>query len=383
MKKKIGIVNKYYPPYQSATGYHANHLACFLEFSGHDVHVFCNKGNYADSQNAAQATGNIHYSKILYKGKNKLVRLLLGCLESFWLIYQARKTQLDFCIVLSDPAFNHFWASILLKKGQYAFWYMDIYPSAFWASGLIKKGNPIYRFYKGIIKRSNPKFIISLGSRQRSFLQQKFHLGIPNINFPIGLKGNVFSNQKGTLQPSWYKEGLIYFAYLGNMGEAHDPAFVSTFAKALNPDVHCLILSAYGSKSDILKDKISNMEAVRTVAFLEDEEMPYIDIQLVSLQKQWTHICVPSKAISAIQFGQAVVFCGKVESDSWQHVAACGWQIPTDKLTAEGMESFIKELTLTKVQQKKAATEVVFDKLKKQRKEAYSMINKAITDERK
>lgn len=374
----IGFINRFYPPYQSSTGYYAHFLAGHIEETlDAKIHVFCQKGDYHTIRppdfKEERIVGTHHYS-----GKSGSVRTIWGrLLSSFWisfvLIAKAKMKGLDFYIVMTDPPFNNFWAAILLKRHSYALWTMDLYPDAFVAHGLITETNIFYRMYRSILMRYEPAFVISLGPNQSNHLKQLYK-NVDYINLPIGFKQDL--NEGENTPPEWFSENKLTFAYIGNVGEAHNEEFILAVANNLKEN-HQLIFSGYGAKAPMLKEVLVHLKGVIIMDFLQESHMPFIEVQLVTLKDEWTHICVPSKALSALQNGSAIWFNGSEASDTWQYIKEAGWIIKNNSIEDQKINVHIEGLTKDSVNIKEKATNK-YSILKKQEIEACTEISNKI-----
>ena len=75
-----------------------------------------------------------------------------------------------------------------------------------------------------------------------------------------------------------------------------------------------------------------------------------IDIHLVTLLQKWDHVCVPSKAISAVSQGSAILFESSELNDNWQLLKDAGWRINFNdfKAVSKFMSNVTKDLILIK-----------------------------------
>lgn len=314
---KIAIINSYYPPDGSATGYYANRIATALQVQDaiKSIEVLTTEGAYQKVKSEEAPTGNVHRVGSLYKGKSRLRRLLSSLWVSLRLILAARRSGADFFIVLSDPPFNNFWSALLLPSSKVAFWTMDLYPQAFAAAGLTSERSMIYKVYSWVIHRWRPALFITLGEQQAAHIRDwTQHSKI--VHLPIGLREQ--SDQKG-VAPSWYNPDYTYIGYVGNLGEAHNADFIKRIADNLQSNQR-LIYSGYGSKDAETRQYLSDLTGIILLDGIPHDQMGYIDVQIVSLLPEWTHICVPSKALSALQHGSAILYDGSEDSDTWQYV---------------------------------------------------------------
>jgi hypothetical protein len=309
----VTIVNSNYPPGPGVTGESANDLAYFLGQQGLDVHIVHTDARYAGGNRVVTPNGTVHKVKALYSGKWKALRLLTSFVESFILIRKARSIDKGPVVVMTDPPFLVFWASLLLRNRKWAYWSMDLYPYAFVAAGLVSHRNIFYRYFERAIRNSPPGFLISLGIKQRDFLLHHFQRNIPAVELPCGIWKK---NQVSLSQPEWRSnDGKIYFGYCGNLGEAHSLEFLLSVMDHLDPTRHVMILSVYGVKAAKVREKALLNSAVRVVPNVPREYLGFIDLHLVSLLGEWNHICSPSKAFSAICAGSGIFYFGTLEND--------------------------------------------------------------------
>jgi hypothetical protein len=204
---------------------------------------------------------------------------------------------------------------------------MDLYPDAFVAAGLVRADNLIYRLFDWIFCRNLPGLIMALGPMQAKFLHGKFAKAVPHLVLPCGIHNAACSGPV----PEWKKnDGRIYFSYAGNVGEAHDADFLVDFIECLDPSKHRMILAPYGAKANIVLSAVSDHPAVEVVKFVERRELGYLDVHVVSLLPAWTHLCVPSKAVSAVCSGSAVLFNGSTDSDTWTMLKDASWLVPAE-----------------------------------------------------
>lgn len=288
---------------------------------------------------------------------------------------RARMARCQFYIVMSDPPFNNFLASLILKKKSYAFWTMDLYPEAFVSAGLTSENNPLYRFYRLAIRSSQPAFVIALGKGQASELKLLFPR-TKLLSYAIGLTQNTGHDIE---TPDWYDKEKFTFAYIGNIGEAHDEIFITQFAKALDPGRHVLIISVYGSKKNLIIQELIQLPAVKIIDNISDSALRWIDVQMVSLKSEWTHICVPSKALYGMSLGSAILFQGVRESDAWEYVKDCGWHISENYRSSGEINKFLNGLSGEDVVKKKKQISGIIEQLKNSNQYSLEQIGRLIT----
>jgi hypothetical protein len=135
------------------------------------------------------------------------------------------------------------------------------------------------------------------------------------------------------------------------MGEAHDPEFLIQLIQRMDPNKHICLLSLYGAKAERILSSVQRHPAVQLIDHIPQSYLPYIDIHLVSLLPEWTHICVPSKAVSAICSGKAIAFQGDIHSDIWQMFNKAAFYVDASYHKTNIIEDLNNMLTLSKCSQ--------------------------------
>jgi len=204
---------------------------------------------------------------------------------------------------------------------------MDLFPDAFVAGKLISRRNVFYRFFDSIVYRTVPKLAITLGPLQAAYLTEKYGGRLETAIVPCGVSQPAPAKEA----PEWKRNigEKFILGYCGNLGEAHSADFLKTIVRCLDGDRFHLVLSVYGSKSKEILDFVAARagEGVTLVEKVTRAELRYIDIHLVSLFGRWAHVCVPSKAVSAVCSRSAFLFYGSPECDNWRLLGPAGWRI--------------------------------------------------------
>jgi len=315
--KHIIVINRYYPPNPAISG----HSACELvrEISNRKKHlklfVRYIHAPYAGGCASQLPAGIPVGISSIYNGKNKILRFIGNFVEGYRLI-RLSLPYADAIITLTDPPMLNFWAGILCKKNKipWIYWALDLYPDAFAAAGIVREKNYAYRVFNKTIKSHPPDFLIALGFQQANYLKDKFQKNIPSAILPCG----IIEVNKSNTPPAWHSESQMVFAYTGNLGEAHNPEFLIQLIQRMDPKKHVCLLSLYGAKAGKVLPIVKKHPSVQLIDHIPQAYLPYVDIYLVSLLPEWTHVCVPSKAVSAICSGKAIAFQGNLNSDIWQ-----------------------------------------------------------------
>ncbi len=368
----VTIVNKNYPPYTGVTGESANELAEFLIRERNiRVKVVHTKAAYGRRTRDVQGFGEHVEVRSLYNGKQKLLRLFASLLESYFLVRKAVKVSEGPVIVMTDPPFLSFWSSILLKRRTWMYWSMDIYPDGFAAANLTSPQNGFYKYIRKTVYRNPPDFIIGLGRQQVQFLLQQYQTDIPFTELPCG----IVEMETGSSHPEWRTDpSKIYLGYCGNIGEAHSATFVKEVIRQLDPEKHSFLLSCYGLHAEDLKTFAANYPAVHIVDGVKKTELKYIDVHLVTLIGKWNHICVPSKAFTAVCSGAPILFCGTQSSDNWYYLANAAWFIDEDRDMQTQIKQFLNRLSHEELSERKENSMKLYSRLTSLKQKAFNDI---------
>ncbi len=324
----VCIINRNYPPVSGATGYHAHQLAQYLTSQELDVHIVTTAHSKGQTQNK-----NVHYVTPLYNGTTKKLRLLSSYLEATRLITKALKLNVDYYIIMTDPPLLNYIASRRMKGKQWILWTMDLFPDGFVANGLVTSQNQLLEMYQRLLRKNPPLLMITLGKQQEQFLKDIYYPDTPAITWPIGLRNEDKLKIQQTEPeglPLWVGACRTIIGYVGNLGEAHNPDILRWVAEAVDPELYILVVSCQGAHKRKIEEALKAKDHVYLESHIPEYLMSKIDIHIVILRSEWTHICVPSKGITAIQYGGAVLFFGSKESDTWKYVETCGWQVSTE-----------------------------------------------------
>ncbi len=354
MKKRLTIVNRHYPPNINITGENAWDLAKYLITKHNiDVDVVHIDRSYEGGGNKREPIGTTHKIRTIYKGKNKLLGYLSGFFDGVMLIKTAKELKKGPIIVMTSPPLLPMWASLFLgKKGiKWILWSMDLFPEGFTSSDQISNTNFIYKYILKLTYKFPPNQLIALGPQQKNVLERKYHKSIEGTILPCG----VFVDQDMSNDiPNWKTHSnKIYFGYAGNCGSPHSPEFIIHAIDAINPDTQHMVLAVYGIYAEQIKRHAKNKEGVTLLPSIPRNELHHIDVHLVTLIEKWTHVAVPSKAVSSICSGSTILFCGNIESDNWHMFQNAGWFVPDSKNLKLDVENVMKNITMEEIIVKK------------------------------
>ena len=381
MNRKVIIVNRHYPPNPGITGESAWDLAKYLiEKYQVEVHIVHIEGNDDGGGAKREPLGIVHTISSIYEGKSKALKQLSGFLEGLILIRKARKIDKSAAIiVMTSPPLLPFWASMLLKSGtppggtppggtppggtlperKWALWSMDLFPEAFVAIGMIAEKNAVYQWFLKKTYKNAPNKLIALGRKQAEVLVEKYNKqftiksgqrstqkSTDKLDTTILPCGVIFHQTYDSQLPTWRKlDGKIYFGYCGNLNDAHNEGFLIEFIKAFDPEKHHLILALYGKKAQNVLEFAKNYDGITVLPNVPRSQLNFIDVHLVSLLTKYTHLMIPSKAVSAVAAGGAILFCGSQESDNWDMLQDAAWLIREGANLGEQIQAYLSNLT--------------------------------------
>lgn len=378
--KSLIIVNRHYPPNPGITGESAWDLAKYL-IEKHNIEVSIVHINGSDDGGGQirQPVGVMYSLSTVYDGSGKLLKQLAGFLDGYFLIRKAKKINAEAPIIcMTSPPLLPFWASLFLRKRKWALWSMDLFPEAFVAIGMIAEKSAVYQWFLKKTYQNTPNKLIALGRKQAEFISRKFtvHNSTEKLKQTILPCGVIFHQTYETEIPTWRKveDEKIYFGYCGNLNDAHNEEFLLEFIKALNPAKHHLILALYGKKASKVLEFAQNREGITILANVPRSQLNFLDVHLVSLLSKYTHLMIPSKAVSAIASGGAMLFCGSQESDNWDMLQDAAWLINEQENLGVQIKKYLEDLTVEALVEKKQAATRLNAELQKTVLNAYEEI---------
>lgn len=218
---------------------------------------------------------------------------------------------------LTDPPFLSYHLGRHLSADQFwCEWTMDLYPQALMATlGLTP--NPPWR-----PKRRRPDMRLCLGPQQAAFIATGERRPPPFLICPAGVCDALFP------APPRHPKSLIRLVYAGNLGRAHWSDALLELAKQSDPMRFRLIVAAYGVQAKAVQTQLMGFPHVEwRNTPLNANELNAADVHVVSLRKNWTHVCAPSKAVSALCRGRPLLFFGAEDADAWKWADGAGWRI--------------------------------------------------------
>ena len=371
----LTIINRHYPPNPGITGESAWDLAKYLiEQHGIQVIVVCVDRSDDGGGHSRQPIGEVHTIKTVYQGKNGLLKLISGFLDGFFLVRKALQVGRGPFLVMTSPPLLPFWASLMLRKRGFWLWSMDMFPEGFAAEGKISPANPVYRWIIRQTYRTPPQQLIALGPMQAAHVRANYNR--PNLPTHILPCGVLLHQHRDTNRPEWRPDdGKTYLGYAGNVGAAHSVAFLQSVLKHLDPARFRLVLALYGLHAEQLTREATGRDGVILLPNIPRSQLHWLDWQLVSLRPEWTHIAIPSKAVSAVCAGSPIVFCGSANSDTYALLKNATVLIDAERTDIDGQVfAVLHTLTPELLVGKRAAASVLAVQLRQNVDDTYQAL---------
>jgi hypothetical protein len=331
----IAVVNRFAPPDGAPTAAAAAALARELAAALPHARIilFASRAAYrpggAPSVGVIPAGVTVERVASLYDGRWLPLRLAASLLEGWALARRAARAA-EVVISLTDPPLLSLWVGPACRRRgrRWIEWTLDRYPDFFAAAGLGRAEcwllGPLLRWLARRDARLRPEAVIGLGPGQLAHLAAARGDRPPTLVLPVGLEppppcpasGDADSNAPLTL------------AYAGTLGAAHDPAALVALVERADPARFRFLFAVTGRHAAALRRRLAGHPAVVWREHLERAELVAAAAHVVTLSGPATHLCVPSKAVTAMALGRPLLFAGRAAADTWQQLGAAGWLIP-------------------------------------------------------
>jgi colanic acid biosynthesis glycosyl transferase WcaI len=363
---RILIVNIYFHPDPTGTGWVITELARDLAAQGHSVTVITSVPHYGlpgarerNAGNRAQGTVSLWREELMDGIRVIRTAVYVPRLKTFWtrilnygtfsalaMAAGLRSGAQDVILCTSPPLSIGLSAWILsrLKRIPFVFNVQDIYPDAAVLMGMVR----------------NPRLIASLGALERFIYRKASLVTVISNGAKDNLRAKGVPDAKLRVIPNWVDTQeiqpgdpqnefrrsvlnaspptpytpdpaphthLVMFA--GNIGLIAGLETVLDAAASLKhrPDIHFLLVGEGNAKAE-LKARAARM-GLRNVTFLPTqprEILPQVlaaaDVHLVTLKRQMSSTSVPSKSYSIMASGRPMVAAVDPGSEIWHLVEA-------------------------------------------------------------
>ncbi|MCS6930235.1 MAG: hypothetical protein NZM43_12170 [Saprospiraceae bacterium] len=371
----VVFLTRHYPPNPNINGEAVCDLVAYLE-QEHGIRskVLCMGRSFAGGGGQRQPAGEVLRLWTPYEGNRVVPRLLTMVYDGLALVAYAWRYRNSWIVCTTSPPLLPLWVSWLLpRQTRWLLWAFDLFPEGFSATGWIKERHLLYRLTRWATYLHPPKGLIALGPRQGEHLRLAYRKpDLPTWLLPCG----VFFHkpERPKTPPAWHDPQKITLGYCGNVGDPHNPEFIRAAIDHIDPKRHQLILALYGNQATGLKRYAQGKAGIALLDHVPREQLAFIDVHLVSLRRSWTHIAVPSKAVSAVAGGSAILFCGSPESDNWHLLQEAGWLIEENESIQQQVALFLEQLTLEELRRKQAAAPNIYQHLQQMVRQTYEQL---------
>jgi len=332
---KVAFLNSYYPPDAAITGESLAELVSYLRSRdpGLEMRVYAGAATYGAGESKA-ATTDVEVVRIgpSRRNRGKLGRLMQAVSLGRRMAHEA-VAWADVIVSLTDPPLLGVWIGRererTKRQVRWIEWTMDLFPEAFAAAKLIQKRNLLYRWISSSQRKHAADAYICLGDEQSQALTRLRGVKRPTVVLPCGI-ADVPANPQSV--PAWrQQEHRTVIAYAGNLGEAHCPHFLPALVDAADPEQFAFVFAIYGAHAAAVREQLRGRENIQWPERIGHAELIHADVHAASLHPDWTHTCVPSKAVTTICLGRPLLFAGDPQSDTASMLGRASWILPVPR----------------------------------------------------
>ena len=354
MTKKILVINQHFYPEVAATGQLLLDLCEDLVSTGYKVKVITgkpdgelNKKNKIPRKESYKGIEILRLRNTSFNKYKMIGRVLNYLTFHFLVFFQVLFIEKpDLLLVMSTPPFISFYGLILkkLKKVKTIYIIQDLFPDLVVELGKIKNKfliNILENLSKLIIRKMDRVVVVG------DFMKRKIKRDIlPGLNldhivtipnWADGEKIRVIKveKEKNFLKEEWGLEGKFIVLYSGNIGDLHEFDTVISAAEDLQKQEWKKIFFVFigeGIKRGYIEKKVKEkgLNNILFFPFQPREILTYslglADVSLVSLEKGFEGMVVPSKIYGILASGRPMIAIvgGKSEITEVIRKGECG-----------------------------------------------------------
>jgi glycosyltransferase involved in cell wall biosynthesis len=265
-----------------------------------------------------------------YRRKSYLSRVLSWIYYSGYVLFRCLRLHKDSLLILVFPPFVGMIGYLFkrLRGQRYVVFVYDITPDAMIVHGPLKESGLITRLWRRMNRLvwENAEAVITLsdqmaGNLERRFDVRKTHAGkvivIPNWADVDWIR--PMAKDKNEFAKKYMQVDKLTVMYSGNLGQSHDIKTILAAAKRLkeNDAIHFMIIGE-GAKKNLVDEakREDGLDNLTVLAFQPEDTVPALlstgDLAVISLDKGFEGLMVPSKIYSAMAAGSALIgLCDK------------------------------------------------------------------------
>ena len=247
----------------------------------------------------------------------------------------------DMVVALTTPPYLGLVAAAAAhwRRCRHVHWIMDIYPDVMAAHGMLRREGLVYRGLQGVTRQQlrGAALVLTLGpvmaERMKAYVPSRCRTAwIPlwGAAEPAGTQQVAQVRQAR----GWDGRDMILL-YSGNMGLGHRFAEFLEAARRLGRSGPAWIFVGSGPRrAEVVGFATAHPEArLQLLPYVPAEELGAslcaAEIHLMSLERGWEGLLVPSKLQAAFSVGRPVLFVGPEESEvgHWITQSGGGWVV--------------------------------------------------------
>jgi len=357
---KVTILSQYFWPEENATSDLMSGIATGLVQQGFEVTAIAGQPSYRDIETLPRVLEHegvrVRRVPSTRFDKNRLpgraINMVTFTVSLFFSSLFMRRS--DAVIAVTNPPFLILVVRLLtsLRGMKSVLLIHDLYPEVAIALGHLRKGSLTARFWSAFNRWSyrGATRIIALGECMAELLRQQVPAELLEriVVIPNWANGDVIKpvpRENHPLIREWEVEGKFVVLYSGNIGRFHELETVTRAAEILAEKDSSILFQFIGDGGQLtwLKSEVGRL-SLKNVAFQpfqSKERLPLsltaCDAGLVTLKKEATGCCVPSKLYGMLAAGRPVLGVLSRQSETAKTIERHGCGIVVQPGDAEGL----------------------------------------------
>ncbi len=358
------FINQYYSPDFAATAQQLSDLCESLAQDGHEVHVLTSRSLY-DGRDIElpkyEVLNGVHVHRInLTNGKRDRLRQRFMGYISFYLKAFLKIHMIPRCdvvVTLTTPPLISLLGTWLrvFRKTRFIYWVMDIYPDIAVKAGVLSKIGPAKVIWStlGRLSYLTANRVVVLGHDMKAVIEGK---GVKSskINviqswasseeiYPIERDDNAFAK-------AHFDESRFTIMYSGNMGTCHSFKEVVEGIDSLKEEDHVdFAFVGGGRQKDFIQRSLEKNDHVQFLPYQDRkvlaQSLSAPDAHLITLQKKYDGLLVPSKLYGIMASAKPVLFVGSDDCEVGRIIKDSGCGLIVEPGNAEAFSNAVRELS--------------------------------------